>query len=61
MKLQNYDLVVIGNVCYKFLPDRTHGLGAGIIYFLEPSFFLDDSNAVPILFGPPFDLNLIFF
>ena len=33
MKLHNYDLVVMGNICFKFQPGRMCGLVAIIIYF----------------------------
>ena len=44
MKLQNYHLVVMGNTCFKFQPDWTHGSGSQnylsfLIWVLFYSFF----------------------
>ena len=40
MKLQIYDLVVMGNICFQFRLDQIPGLSARIIYFFDMGSFL---------------------
>jgi len=40
MKLHNYDLVVIGNIRFKFQPDRTESLAAGKKKKIDLGYFI---------------------
>ena len=40
MKLHNYDLVVMGNICFKFQLDQMYGLAARFINFFDRGFFV---------------------